>query len=115
GLRWTPGMHTLLVLSLVFLARPVPGAAAPSPCQPGETGLVVRAADHPLELCQDGRSVVTHKVARGSGGLAKRRMGDGKTPVGLYGLGTPRPSQSFGTFVPVGYPTPAQHKQGFTR
>ena len=108
-------MHTILIPFLVLLARPLSGGATtPSPCQPGETGLVVRAADHALELCQNGRSVVTHKVALGAGGVGKRRMGDGKTPLGLYGLGTPRPSQNFGTFVPVGYPTPAQQKQGFT-
>jgi murein L,D-transpeptidase YafK len=105
--------HLLLTLTLTFIARPSPAGPARA-CQPGETGVVVRAEARALELCQDGRSVASHRVALGSGGLGKRRTGDGKTPLGRYGLGTPRPSNGYGTFVPVGYPTPAQQKQGFT-
>jgi len=74
----------------------------------------VRVSAHSLDLCQDGRSLGSHRVALGTGGTGKRVQGDGKTPLGLYPLGAPRPSPSFGTFVPVGYPTPAQHKLGFT-
>jgi murein L,D-transpeptidase YafK len=104
-------MKTLLLsLSLAVTAR----TEAPAPCRAGETGVVVRAAARALELCQNGRSVATHKVALGSGGLGKRHLGDGKTPLGRYALGPPRPSHGYGTFVPVGYPTPAQQKQGFT-
>ena len=103
----------LLSLGLVFLARPLPAEPA-RPCQPGETGVVVRTQARALELCQSGRSVASHPVALGFGGLGKRREGDGKTPLGRYGLGAPRPSQHYRTFVPVGYPTPAQQKEGFT-
>ena|SRR5688572_22205792 len=103
----------LLSLALTSLARPLP-ARPETPCQPGETGVVVRAQARALELCQKGRSVASHRVALGSGGLGKRYQGDGKTPLGVYGLGAPRRSQNYGTFVPVGYPTPAQQRQGFT-
>src|SRR5688572_18360034 len=103
----------LLSLSLALPSSP-PSAQRPPPCQPGETGVVVRAQARALELCQNGRSVASHRVALGFGGLGKRRQGDGKTPLGRYGLGAPRPSQNYGTFVPVGYPTQAQQKQGFT-
>jgi len=58
--------------------------------------------------------VASHRVALGSGGLGKQKEGDGKTPLGRYGLGAPRQSQGYGIFVPVGYPTPAQQKLGFT-
>jgi len=103
-------MPTLaLALAALLSAR-----ATPTPCHRGETAVLVRVSDHALELCQDGRSVARHKVALGSGGIGKRQQGDGKTPLGLYPLGAPRPSASFGTFVPVGYPTAQQHRLGFT-
>src|SRR4051812_43014431 len=101
-----------IALSLALLSAT--GAGPAPPCHPGETAVLVRVSAHALELCQDGRSVASHRVALGSGGIGKQRMGDGKTPLGLYALGAPRPSPSFGTFVPVGYPTPAQQRLGFT-
>jgi murein L,D-transpeptidase YafK len=101
-------MPTLL-LSLALLA-----SADRAPCRPGETAVLVRVSTHALDLCQQGRVVASHRVALGAGGIGKRQRGDGKTPLGLYPLGSPRPSPSFGTFVPVGYPTPAQQKLGFT-
>jgi len=98
------------VLSLAALLT----TAAPAPCRRGETAVLVRVADHALELCQDGRSIGHHKVALGSGGIGKRQQGDGKTPLGLYALGAPRPSVNYRTFVPVGYPTAQQSRLGFT-
>jgi murein L,D-transpeptidase YafK len=103
-------MPTIALCLFLLSARP----PAPSPCRPGETAVLVRVAAHALELCQEGRSVASHRVALGAGGIGKRQQGDGKTPLGLYPLGAPRSSPSFGTFVPVGYPTPAQQKLGFT-
>jgi L,D-peptidoglycan transpeptidase YkuD (ErfK/YbiS/YcfS/YnhG family) len=105
-------MSIHLLLFVVFsLTRPAGARAA---CQPRETGIVVRVHTHGLDLCEEGRPVASHRVALGSGGIGKRTHGDNKTPLGLYALGTPRTSQQFGTFVPVGYPTPAQQKLGFT-
>jgi L,D-peptidoglycan transpeptidase YkuD (ErfK/YbiS/YcfS/YnhG family) len=104
-----------LFLLVVSLATPARGQdRPPSPCLPGETGVVVVVRDHQLALCERGRFVARYPVALGSGGVGKRRQGDAKTPLGVYPLGTPRASQSFGTFVPVGYPTPAQKKLGYT-
>jgi murein L,D-transpeptidase YafK len=108
-LRCTPDMELLLLL-LLSSNNPAP----PTRCRAGETAVLVRVSAHALDLCQDGRSLRSHRVALGAGGTGKRVQGDGKTPLGLYQLGAPRPSPSFGTFVPVGYPTPAQHKLGFT-
>ncbi len=56
----------------------------------------------------------TLPVALGSGGIDKRKQGDAKLPLGEYGLGEPRPSRKFHTFIPVGYPTAAQVRQGYT-
>ena len=53
-------------------------------------------------------------VALGSGGLDKRWEGDGKVPLGAYPLGAPRTSKAFHRFIPVGYPTPSQRRQGFS-
>src|SRR2546426_2950671 len=99
---------TLLLLSLLFTAPPA------ATCHPHESAVVVNATAHQLSLCEDGQAVARHRVALGAGGLGKRKQGDAKTPLGLYPLGAPRPSQLFGTFVPVGYPTGAQQQRGFT-
>jgi murein L,D-transpeptidase YafK len=105
-------MATNLLL-LLLLTAPAATTSGPG-CLPRETGVVVRVRDHALDLCQEGRRVASHRVALGFGGLGKRQEGDGKTPLGLYPQGAPRASQNYGTFVPVGYPTPAQQKLGFT-
>jgi murein L,D-transpeptidase YafK len=99
----------LALLLIALLPRPAPG-----PCLPSETAVVVVAARNRLFLCERGRTVADHRVALGAGGLGKRRAGDGKTPLGRYRLGPPRPSSSFGIFVPVGYPTRPQLAQGFS-
>jgi L,D-peptidoglycan transpeptidase YkuD (ErfK/YbiS/YcfS/YnhG family) len=96
---------------LLFLALLTSTAG---PCRPAETAVVVLTAGHRLYLCDGGRPVAQHRVALGAGGVGKRRAGDRKTPVGLYRLGSPRASSYFRTFVPVGYPTPAQAALGFT-
>ncbi|MGH9888996.1 MAG: L,D-transpeptidase family protein, partial [bacterium] len=69
---------------------------------------------HTLSLCEGGRAEETFRVALGTGGVGKRRQGDAKVPLGAYPLGTPRGSALFGTFILVGYPTPAQRREGFT-
>ncbi len=104
-------MRTAAAMVLALLA------GAPNerqPCQAGETAVVVRTAERALHLCEGGRSARRFAVALGTGGIGKRRQGDGKTPLGWYPLGAPRPSQSYGTFIPVGYPTAAQARLGFT-
>jgi murein L,D-transpeptidase YafK len=70
--------------------------------------------DHDLWLCDKGRALARYGVALGRGGTGKRAEGDRKTPLGTYPLGKPRPSNRFGTFIPVGYPTAEQRLQGFT-
>jgi len=67
-----------------------------------------------LALCENGTSHGTFSVRVGKHGTGKRREGDENTPLGRYGLGDPRPSRSYGTFVPVAYPTTDQRRQEFT-
>ena len=76
--------------------------------------VVVETASHTLALCEDGAAVQTYRVRLGKRGVGKTREGDEKTPLGRYSLGAPRGSTSFGTFVPIGYPTPVQKSQGYT-
>ena len=91
------------------------GLAAPEPeCGPRETVLLVKTHAHELLLCDRGSLAARYPVALGSGGIGKRRQGDAKTPVGSYRLGAPRASQSFHTFIPVGYPTPSERQKGWT-
>ncbi len=83
-------------------------------CAEGGDLVVVQTRTHTLWLCSGRRAVVRMKVALGRGGLDKGRQGDGRTPLGSYSLGAPRRSPRFGTFIPIGYPTPEQRARGFT-
>jgi hypothetical protein len=116
-------MHArLLVLLLtVGLLPSVPPAATRAagsppvpPCQGRGAAVVVRTGEHALMLCDGGVQHARYRVALGAGGVDKRREGDERTPLGAYALGTPRASKSYGTFVPVGYPTQEQARLGFT-
>ena len=76
--------------------------------------VVVDTARHAMALCESGKTIETFSVRIGRHGTGKTREGDGKTPLGVYGLGEPRSSASYGTFVPVEYPTAEQRQNGFT-
>jgi murein L,D-transpeptidase YafK len=89
-------------------------ALSAPPCLAAETAVVVQVVERSLILCREGRSVGRYPVALGAGGVGKRRTGDNKTPLGRYPLGRPRASQSYDTFVPVGYPTAAQRRLGLS-
>jgi L,D-transpeptidase catalytic domain len=88
---------------------------APAACAGAVEPLVVVSTDaHQLALCAAGRAEHLFNVRLGKGGVGKQRTGDGKTPLGRYPIEAPRGSASFGTFVPIGYPTAAQRQLGFT-
>jgi murein L,D-transpeptidase YafK len=76
--------------------------------------VVVNVRRHELWLCQDGASVAKFPIAIGRGGVDKHHQGDGRTPLGTYALGSPRPSAQYGMFIPIAYPTPEQAANGFT-
>jgi len=88
--------------------------AAVSPCPEKGDVVTVIARKRELWLCQDGAPLARFQVAMGRGGVDKRRRGDGRTPLGTYTLGSPRPSSRFGVFIPIDYPTPVQAANGFT-
>lgn len=46
--------------------------------------------------------------------MGKKRSGDNKTPIGLYGLAHPRKSTQFKVFIPILYPTSKQLAAGYT-
>lgn len=100
---------------LVAGCRPTPLAVtATEACAPSGDLVLVDTHTHALSLCSDGRALASFRVALGRGGVDKRREGDGRTPLGTYPLGAPRPSARFGTFVPIGYPDAEQRAQGLT-
>jgi len=89
-------------------------ARAPDPCAGKGTSIFVQAERRVLSLCEDGRRIESMRVALGTGGLDKRVEGDAKVPLGDYPLSSPIASKSYHLFIPVGYPTPAQKKAGYT-
>jgi L,D-peptidoglycan transpeptidase YkuD (ErfK/YbiS/YcfS/YnhG family) len=89
-------------------------APVPVDCPPRATMVFVDASRHTLAPCEDGRATAWYRVRIGKNGVGKSREGDGKTPIGAYPLARPTVSRDFGTFVPIGYPTPAQRRDGFT-
>jgi murein L,D-transpeptidase YafK len=83
-------------------------------CGGQASAVVVATSEHALVLCEGGHAVESLGVRLGRHGTGKRREGDGKTPLGSYALGDPMPSAAYGTFIPVGYPTEQQRRDGFT-
>lgn len=109
-MRRVPPPALLLVLS----CKPTAVAETSSPACAVDGNLVVETRAHTLWLRSERRAGARMKVALGRGGLDKAREGDGRTPIGTYSLGAPRPSPRFGTFIPIGYPTVEQRARGFT-
>ena len=83
-------------------------------CAAADLRVVVDVGRHALALCEKEKVVGMFDVRLGRGGIGKTQEGDGKTPVGTYVLGEPRPSRRFGTFIPIGFPTEDQKKKGYS-
>ena len=98
----------------MILAVVMAAAATANPCAAYGTALYVNAAERRLYVCERGQAKESLPVALGSGGIDKRKQGDAKLPLGEYALGQPRGSTSFHAFIPVGYPTAEQRRQGYT-
>ncbi len=102
---------------LVSVALLSCGAApqAVGPCLERGTSVIVDLGERALHLCLEGRDRGRFEVAIGRGGAGKRVEGDERTPVGTYRLGSPRASRGgFHRFIPIGYPTSAQRRAGYT-
>jgi hypothetical protein len=102
---------TLVLLLAPVVASPAP---APAPCAGRGSVVLVLTVPHELHLCLNGLLDKSFPVALGAGGVGKSRQGDEKTPIGTYPLGQGRSSTYFHTFIPVGYPTAAQRRAGYT-
>lgn len=110
-------MRRVLPLALLLVLGCKPTAVAETSiaaCAVDGNLVVVETHAHTLWLCSERRALARMKVALGRGGLDKTREGDGRTPIGTYSLGAPRPSSRFGTFIPIGYPTAEQRARGLT-
>jgi murein L,D-transpeptidase YafK len=84
------------------------------PCKGQKNIVFVDINNHQLYICQDNHKIKAFRVFFGRGGLYKKAQGDNKTPVGEYSLGTPRSSNRFGIFIPIGFPTQEQLSKGFS-
>jgi hypothetical protein len=98
-------------LAIAIASAGAAGRARPR-CGGEGPAIVVDTRASRLGLCEAGRLVKDYAVAVGRGGTGKSDEGDGKTPLGRYPLGAPRPSKKFGVFIPIGYPTDEQRKHG---
>jgi murein L,D-transpeptidase YafK len=101
----------LFALTGPRLAR---GIETTDPCAGRATSVLVEVKARALQLCRGGRTEGTYAVAFGRGGVGKQAEGDNKTPLGTYAIGTPRASERYDTFIPIGYPTEAQRRRGAT-
>ncbi|VEB36780.1 Uncharacterized protein conserved in bacteria [Legionella sainthelensi] len=99
-----------LMISILF---PVTLFASTATC-PLSSGINVHTTKRVLNICKNGTVIKTFKVALGNKGVGKKKAGDNKTPVGLYGLAHPRKSNQFKVFIPILYPTTKQRAAGYT-
>lgn len=99
-----------LVISILF---PFTVFASTAAC-PLLNGINVYTSKRILNICKGGAVVKTFKVALGYKGVGKKKAGDNKTPIGLYGLAHPRKSTQFKVFIPILYPTSSQLAAGYT-
>nr|WP_298621899.1 L,D-transpeptidase family protein [uncultured Legionella sp.] len=98
------------MISILF---PVTLFANSATC-PLSNGINVHTKKQILNICKQGSVIKTFKVALGYKGVGKKKAGDNKTPIGLYGLAHPRKSNQFKVFIPILYPTSKQRAAGYT-
>ncbi len=99
-----------LIITILF---PISLLANTVTC-PLSSGINVHTTKRILAICKRGTVVKTFRVALGYKGVGKKRRGDNKTPIGLYGLAQPRKSTQFKVFIPILYPTSNQLAKGYT-
>ena len=77
-------------------------------------GINVNTSKRTLNICKNGAVIKAFKISIGYNGVGKKKTGDNKTPIGLYGLAHPRKSAQFKVFIPILYPTAKQLAAGYT-
>lgn len=100
-------------LSIIFIFSPLTLFASTATC-PLSNGINVYTTKRILNICKHGAVVKSFNVALGYKGVGKKKVGDNKTPIGLYGLAYPRKSRQFKVFIPILYPTSKQRAAGYT-
>lgn len=116
-LRYRRTLPAATLAALLALAPAVVNAAdggSATPCPRFGSAIVVLSAARELWLCARDGAWARFAVALGRGGVGKRRIGDLRTPLGTYAMGEPRPSERYGTFIPIVYPTARQAALGFS-
>jgi murein L,D-transpeptidase YafK len=99
----------------IFLWAVIPNPViAQDSCPPKGSAIIVQTQERRLYLCQNSEVIKEYPVALARGGFGKRAYHDHKNPLGEYSLGTPRTSPRFHLFIPIGYPTEEQKRQGYT-
>lgn len=106
-------MKIKAIYTLISLLFPVVLFASSTTC-PLSNGINVHTTKQILNICKHGTVIKTFRVALGYNGVGKRKAGDNKTPIGLYGLAHPRKSTQFKVFIPILYPTSKQLAAGYT-
>jgi len=107
-------VRSLLLLCALSAFASAQEHRAANPCTGRGTSVHIDSQAHTLRLCKGDSVVAEHAVSIGRAGTPKRRLGDNKTPTGSYRLGKPRNSKAYKLFIPVGYPTAAQKRQGYS-
>ncbi|HAT1942352.1 TPA: L,D-transpeptidase family protein [Legionella pneumophila subsp. pneumophila] len=106
-------MKIRAIFFMIAIFFPVTLFASNTTC-PLSNGINVLTKKRILNICKNGTVVKTFKVALGYKGVGKKKAGDNKTPIGLYGLAHPRKSNQFKVFIPILYPTKQQLAAGYT-
>jgi hypothetical protein len=109
------GCDYMFAIRPIRLPLEVPGLNPCKEISDRGASIVVVTDSQILVTCESGSPVKQYPVALGRCGVGKTTEGDGKTPVGTYQLANPSESASgFGQFIPVGYPTRAQTREGYS-
>nr|WP_226905586.1 L,D-transpeptidase family protein [Legionella antarctica] len=98
-------------MNSIFFSIPLFAGSATCPLS---NGINVHTTTQTLNICKHGTVIKTFKIALGYKGIGKKKAGDNKTPIGLYGLAHPRTSNQFKVFIPILYPTSKQLASGYT-
>ncbi|HAT1776507.1 L,D-transpeptidase [Legionella pneumophila] len=106
-------MKIRAIFFMIAIFFPVTLFASNTTC-PLSNGINVLTKKRILNICKNGTVVKTFKVALGYKGVGKKKAGDNKTPIGLYGLAHPRKSNQFKVFIPILYPTKKQLAAGYS-
>ena len=97
------------ILAVVALAvatlEPTGSAAQPSADPEQADRILIEKSAHRLTLLAGDRVLKTYAVALGHGGMApKTRLGDGRTPEGLYRIDRRNPQSAYHLALHISYP-----------